>query len=513
MKEIKQQSGQNDAAYPTNYLGRTQAEDFAPYSARSDLSSFNLTPQYDADLVTPVSMTSSPHSTKLIPSMITDPYIKTSPGPLSPPYGNYSPDSDFYQRYNPPMKHKDSSTALHISTTDHSFPPGSPYTCPSPYYGNFGVSAQPQSVKVESSPMFLNSPTMQSVGSYRNNGFYSRNQTPALSTSNYKSNSQTPIQVAPRPYSPPILIAPHPSVLKPATAKSGSGARRQSSKPSNIMSRPLHKASQQKYSPVHHSSGSEVQKCNTKKRRNATPGMYEKLMAAAQIREISPEERMLLQLRYRDGFGWSEIEERYALAFPGGKPKLAAALQMKKMRLVERLQDWTDVEVRKKRALVLSEAANTGKWKTIAKRMPEYGAKNKWSAEGCKKQFEDMQSKDTMSQYEFQAENFRRHSTLSAELTQQSPGQQSWSDDAGSVILSPFSELPSHFVANMSATNMEDTRSRTASDASVEMQIQQQNIRQMQQQIVYQQQNQQSQQQRQYNQSQQSRHNSWASGP
>ncbi|KAK0104443.1 hypothetical protein ONS95_004732 [Cadophora gregata] len=448
-------------------------------------------------------MTSSPAlTTKSIPSN-SEPDIKLSPGSLSPSYGIYSPDSDFDSKYNPPMKHKESSGALHISTSDHFFPPGSPYVCSSPYWGNFGVSAPAQSTKTsDSSPSFHHSPNMQSSGGYSSNGYYSRNQTPALSASSWKSN--TPIRVAPSPSSPPILQAPTPSSLKPATSRYNTGGRQLSTK-SDQMSRPFHQETQQDYAPIGHGLSSKVQKSNSK--RTKTPnGFYEKLMAAAEGREITDQERVLLQFAVRDGIPWIELRDKFNAIFPG-KPMQAPALQMKKKRLVEKLQGWTEVEIR---ALEASVERNGGKWATVSKDMKRCGAKSKWSAEACQKQWEEMRPKDNMSQYEMaQIGDYRRHRTSPSDFTQQSLDQQSWSDGAESVHHSPFAEGSGQLISALSSTTMDDTRSRTASDASVHLQIQQQQFRHIQQQIDYGQHNHQPLHQRQQ---QQSRIGSWASG-
>lgn len=300
---------------------------------------------YGSTLVTPVSMTSSPAlTTKSMPSN-SEPDIKLSPGSLSPTYGIYSPDSDFDSKFNPPMKHKESSGVLHISTSDNFFPPGSPYVCSSPYWGNFGVSAPSQSAKTsDSSSNFHQSPHMQSSGGYSSNDYYSRNQTPALSASSWRS-SATPIQIAPSPSSPPILQAPTPSTLKPATSRYNTGGRRQHSTDSNRMSRPFQKSTQQNYAPISHCHSSKVHKTNSK--RSKTPsGFYEKLMAAADLCEVTDQERVLLQFAVRDNLPWIELRDKFNAIFPG-KYMQSAALQMKKKRLIEKLQGWTEAEVRK----------------------------------------------------------------------------------------------------------------------------------------------------------------------
>lgn len=283
--------------------------------------------------------------------------IKLSPSSMSPTYGSYRPDNDCYPRDDQPMKQKDSG-ALHISTADPFFPPGSPFACDSPFFGHYSVSATFHSVKTSgSSPTFHHSPIMQSAGGYSSNGCYSRNQTPALSVSSYMSSSQTPTHVLPSPSNAPILLAPHPSILKPATTAYHSEARRQRPAPSNMMSRPFrenHKLDQKTFVPTSQYHCSKVQKSSqhqsskrsTRTKPKLSREVYNKIMATAESRQLAAEERVLLDLAVSENMPWKVMREKYNTAFPA-KPKEIATLQMQKMRLVEKTQDWTDVEVRK----------------------------------------------------------------------------------------------------------------------------------------------------------------------
>lgn len=50
MPEVKQEHRQDDNIYVANHLGRTQAEDLAPYSARSGVRLTNIVKIVDAYL-------------------------------------------------------------------------------------------------------------------------------------------------------------------------------------------------------------------------------------------------------------------------------------------------------------------------------------------------------------------------------------------------------------------------------------------------------------------------------
>lgn len=69
-------------------------------------------------------------------------------------------------------------------------------------------------------------------------------------------------------------------------------------------------------------------------------------MAAADLREVTDQERVLLQFAVRDNLPWIELRDKFNAIFPG-KYMQSAALQMKKKRLIEKLQGWTEAEVRK----------------------------------------------------------------------------------------------------------------------------------------------------------------------
>jgi hypothetical protein len=332
----------------STHSGRAQnhAQDLTPYSAVrpeefystlwdhlqqafSDsvyqVSSFNLPAQYDSTLITPVSLTSSPSMpTKSAPVLRKETEIKLSPATMSPAYHLFCGDDEFASpRYNPPMKLKDPSGILQISTADSSFPP-SPYVCTSPYYGSFGVSATPQSARTSnSSPGVHPSSNLQSAGGHSSTESHnSRHQTPATS---YRSSFQAP-----------ILIAPNPPPLKPATNNEHAPYRQNSlqSNQSN-QSPPYSQGPPQGAFPE--ALGSMPPRG---KKRKDPPSDYEAIVRSG---DLTAEEQLLLQLSGRDKLPWKEVAAKFNKAT--GETKKVAALQMRKKRLMERLRVWTDAEV------------------------------------------------------------------------------------------------------------------------------------------------------------------------
>jgi len=336
----------SDPMYPT-HSGRVQhhAQDLTPYSAvcpeeccsthwddlqraLSDsihqVSSFNLPAHYDSTLITPVSLTSSPAMpTKPASALRKESEIKLSPT-MSPSYHLFPDDEFTSPRFNPPMKLKDPSGILQISTADNSFP-ASPFVCNSPYYGSFGVSATPQSARTtNSSPAVHQSPNLQSAGglSSSNGSRHSRQETPATS---YRSS-----------YQAPILIAPNPSCLKPATNTEHAPYRQNSLQSNQSNSSPPHsKGPPQGAFPQALSSISP-----RGKKRKDPPSDYDVIMQSG---DINAEEQLLLQLSGRDKLPWKEVTDKFNKAT--GQEKKVAALQMRKKRLLERIRVWTDTEV------------------------------------------------------------------------------------------------------------------------------------------------------------------------
>lgn len=331
--------------YPT-HSGRpqSQAQDLTPYSAvcpeecylnhwdhlqralsdpNNQVSSFNLPATYDSTLMTPVSLTSSPSMpTKSASAMKQEADIKLSPATMSPTYHIFCGDEEFANpRYNPPMKLKDPSGILQISAADSSFP-ASPYVCTSPYYGSFGVSATPHSARTtNSSPGVHQSPHLHSAGGLSSNdSHHSRQQTPA----SYRSNFQAP-----------ILIAPSPQTLRPATNYDRGPYRQNSLQPNPSPHSPPY--SQR---PPQGTFTQNLPMHPRGKKRKDPPSDYDAIMRSG---EINPEEKLLLELSGRDKLPWKEVALKFNQMTK--QTKRVAALQMRKKRLLERLRVWTDAEV------------------------------------------------------------------------------------------------------------------------------------------------------------------------
>jgi hypothetical protein len=329
----------SDHLYPT-HSGRpqSQAQDLTPYSAvcpeecysnqwdhlqrafsdsHTQVSSFNLPLQYDSTLITPVSLTSSPSMpTKSAPALKQETDIKLSPITMSPDYNLFYRDDDFpSSRFNPPMKLKDPSGILQISAADSSFP-ASPYLCTSPYYGAFGVSATPHSARTtNSSPAVHTSPHLRSAGGFSgSDSHHSRQHTPASYSSSFQA---------------PILIAPSPGTLRPATNYDRESFRQCSIQSNRSVHSPPQGAFTKILSPMHPRG----------KKRKESPSDYDAIMRSG---DINPEEKLLLELSSRDKLPWKEVAAKFNKITK--QTKRVAALQMRKKRLLERLRVWTNPE-------------------------------------------------------------------------------------------------------------------------------------------------------------------------
>jgi hypothetical protein len=333
--------------YPT-HSGRPQshAQDLTPYSAvrpeecystqwghlqralsdsNNQVSSFNLPAQYDSTLITPVSLTSSPSMpTKIAPATSKETQIKLSPVIMSPSYHIYCGDDEFASpRIDPPMKLKDPSGVLQISTADSSFP-ASPYLCHTPYFGSYGVSATtPISARTAtSSPGSHASPNLYSAGGLSStDSHHSRQQTP----SSYRGS-----------YQAPILIAPNPGTLRPATNYNHGGHRQNSLQSSRSTQSPPHLQG-----PREGSFTSNLSSVSPRgKKRKEPPSDYEEILRS---NDINQEEKLLLELSGRDRLPWKEVTKRFNEKT--GQSKRIATLQMRKKRLLDRLRVCIDAEV------------------------------------------------------------------------------------------------------------------------------------------------------------------------
>lgn len=322
-------------------------QDLAPYSAvcfrncgfpfwtlqeqsvsdqQHQVSSFNLPPFCDSSLITPVSMTQPPTmTTKTAPILKSAKDMKLSPSALSPTFQFMAGDDDYNGRYsnNPPMKHKYPSGPMNMSASDSSFPI-SPYVCPEPFWGPYGVSATPVSRRSESSPSVNPSPPqLHSAGGLSNtSSSYSRQQTSAQNASSYRTQNQAP-----------ILIAPSPSVLRPATDPS-----RQNSLQSISMAPSSATVGQ---GPFPESFGSSPPR--GKKRKSPSRDSREKAIVLAEEKTL--EEEVLLDLSYKQRLPWKQVQKKFMEKFPNGKEVAVSTLQMRKKRLIDRLRIWTDEDV------------------------------------------------------------------------------------------------------------------------------------------------------------------------
>jgi hypothetical protein len=500
--------------YPTQ-SGRpqSQARDLTPYSAvcpeecystqwdhlqralsdsNNQVSSFNLPAHYDSTLITPVSLTSSPSMpTKSAPPTKGETEIKLSPATMSPGYHMFCGDDDFASpRYNPPMKLKDPSGILQISIADSSFP-ASPYVCTSPYYGAFGVSAQTPHRTTNSSPNIHPSPNLQSSGGLSStDSHHSSLQTPASYRSNYQA---------------PILIAPNPQSLRPAT---NYGPHRQNSlqSPRSTQSPPHSQGSRQGTFAETMSSRSP-----RGKKRKDPPSDYEVIIRSG---DCNGEEQLLLELSGRDKLPWKEVAAKFNQAT--GQSKRVAALQMRKKRLLERLRVWTDEEVvspprttswglvetklikQQAKALTLThEDYESSKWSSISRGMLKHDTQERWSKEALEKKWNELHPEQSSFGPEYEIMPRNRHRASSDFST----GNSCWSDEGGSSIHSLHDGDSTTLISALSTVTMDEVRNRALSNANNQIHLHQQ-----QQQMMF---DQQHQQQHQHHHHQ----NGWDSGP
>ena len=293
------------------------------------VSSFNLPSYCDSSLITPVCITQSPSlgyksATKTEPILKCENAIRLSPSEMSPTFQFVPSDDDYQSRYNynPPMKYKTPSGTLHASSTDSAFPI-SPFICPEPFWGAYGVSATPASVGSESSlsgnpsPAQLNS----SGGLGNSNSSYSRQQASPQSSTGHRTQN-----------SAPILIAPSPLTLRPATNSS-----RQSSLQS-FSSAPSSTTLAQ--NPFSGSLGSLQPRGKKRKSLSAdTPD------GGIMLDETDrPDEILLLELTHQQHTPWKEVVDIFRARF--GLDCTPSRLQMRKKRLIDRLRRWTEDDVR-----------------------------------------------------------------------------------------------------------------------------------------------------------------------
>lgn len=292
---------------------------FTNISNPNQVSSFNLPAHYDSTLITPVTMSESTSmATKSSPSMSKEKPIKLSPTSGSPTFHLFEDDDFGSSRYNQPMKHKTSSPS------DSAFPV-SPYVCPEPFWGSFGVSATPGSGQTAtSSPPMHHSPNLNSAGSTSTESRRSRQPTPTQNTSSYGAHTVAP-----------ILIAPNPSDLRGSVKQESDIYRRHNSLQSNHSTPRSQGASQGGYIDSMTTLSS-----SGKKRKTPEAGLEGDVLLSS---DLTFEEHLLLQLTEQEQLPWKEVALRFNEKT--GKMMKVPALQMRKKRLIERLRVWTDTEV------------------------------------------------------------------------------------------------------------------------------------------------------------------------
>jgi len=300
--------------------------------------------------MTPVTMSRSPNLTARHPTPNNKSRdLKLSPGSISSPdFPLFGADDDFGSRLSAPMKQKDEGSPLKISTSDSNFPI-SPYLCASPYWGSFGVSATPKSARPSngiSSPNLNRSPPHGSS-----------------STSNEQNRSEPS---NPQSYrvqnTAPILIAPNPLSLRPATRPAEAPYRDNSYRDSPSRHRQdstvsLSSVTNGMQALGAHSQGPSPQYTDQYRSNSSTPmplgaipsrrkrkspprGLENDLVLSG---EISQEEQVLIELVDNEALPWKEVAQRFNELT--GKNMKVPALQMRKKRLRERLRVWTDLEV------------------------------------------------------------------------------------------------------------------------------------------------------------------------
>ncbi|ESZ98790.1 hypothetical protein SBOR_0839 [Sclerotinia borealis F-4128] len=416
---------------------------WTPYSA---VSSFNIPAQYDSSLMTPITMAPSPNISSRPAPPFRDRGIKLSPSMESPDYPLFGGDTnDFESRLGTaPMKLKrPRSSTSRIPTGEPDYPTSPALFCPSPYYGAFGVSATPKSGRSAEmiSPNMNASPQNTASSAMSADLRISRHATPAQSPASYRVNNHAP-----------ILIAPNPTTLRPAT-------------------RPVEMPHKNGLPYGRHDSMNSMHSISTSTSPfNSTPHLYPDQQLAplparrkrkdrsAQLDvqfvysgELSRDDQVLMRLSEAD-LSWKDIAKQFNDIT--SKNLKVPALQMRKKRLCERLRIWTDCE---ERALTLAlEDYDKAKWEEIAKGMVRHGVKEKWSKEAVQRKFNEMFDPDDRSygpEYALSRQPEQMHFDVKMEPRTPWPNH----DDRDNAIRS-FTDDEQTLVG--------DSRSRTASDAS-----------------------------------------------
>lgn len=285
-----------------------------PHSNKSSqVSSFNLPAQCDSSLMTPVSLTGSPSlaiESHALNKSKRD--ARFSPSTVSP-YHLFAEEEDFGSKL--PMKWKDPK-ATHIPTSESPF--NSPYPIPEPYFGSYSVSATSGYGRApDASPSMQHSPKV-SPNAGLGHGSYQSHRTTQTSTSSASFRS---IQA-------PILIAPNPSTLRPAT-RQDDGPYRQNSLHS-IHSNPSTLSS---YGYSDDRSSQSPPRGKKRKSPSVSTGLDDYINYPD---DINDEDRLLLDLAAQRELPWKKKTAKFNEKT--GKQLKDAALQMRKKRLLDRMK-------------------------------------------------------------------------------------------------------------------------------------------------------------------------------
>ncbi|TAQ91574.1 hypothetical protein B7494_g1 [Chlorociboria aeruginascens] len=317
-------------------------------------------------------MNRSPNDLSKLAAELKDRELKLSPSITSPNYQLFGGDDEYNStKYNPPMKLKNPSGALEISSTDPAFPQ-SPYACASPYWGAFGVSANSASgrSRSDSSPSMNPSSTAHSAAENADHQRSHLHSSPQISSSFRNSNQA------------PILIAPNPQSLRAAT--------RPADRPNPYRHDSMNSLTSYESAPnsvaLSQDGFSDSLTPLPARRKRKTPPASVHEGEIVLSGEISHEEQILIQLADHEQLPWKEVAQRFNELT--GKNMKVPALQMRKKRLRERLRIWTDLE---ERALVLAwEDNKNATWDTIATEMLKHGCTEKWSKEAVQKRWYEL---------------------------------------------------------------------------------------------------------------------------
>ncbi|KAF7934322.1 uncharacterized protein EAE98_000969 [Botrytis deweyae] len=433
---------------------------WTPYSA---VSSFNLPAHYDSSLITPVAMAPSPNISSRPAPTVRERDIKLSPSMESPDYPLFGGgEDDFGSRLgSAPMKQKDpSSNNSKIPTSEPNYPTSPALFCASPYYGAFGVSATPKTGRTAelTSPNMNTSPHNTNSSAMSADLRRSRHATPAQSPESYRVNNPAP-----------ILIAPNPNTMRPATRPGDMPYRDSLPYSRHDSMHSMHSLNSYNSTPPQYQE--QLAPLPTRRKRKGAPTQLDGDILFHE--NINHEEQILMQLSEVEGLAWKEIAKQFNERT--GRSMKVPALQMRKKRLCERLRVWTDCE---ERALTLAwEDYEREKWEAVAKGMMKHGVQEKWSKEAVQRKFNEMFPPDDRSYNNTEYALSKHAEQLNYDIKMEPRTPWPNHDERDSAI---------HSLTDEEQTLVGELRSRTASDASSLHYQQQQH-----QQIMYAQQHQQ----------------------